>query len=400
MTEATENPKKRVAVIGAGPSGLCVLYTLREYHGNEVELVCFERHAGVGGLWYYTDETGTDKYGIPVHCSMYRNLWLNNPKEAFEWYHFQFPEDSPSFVHRDVMYNYIKGYAEKFELLKFVNFETYVEQVVYDEDNQKFNLTSKYLQNQEGKTEQFDYIVVCTGHLSTPNVPKFPGIESFTGQVLHSHDFRKPEEYAGKQVLCIGGSYSAEDVALQCFKYGAKHVTISYKTKPMNFKWPDNIEERPLLTNINGSKVEFSNGTSEDYDAIILCTGYLHSFPFMAENIRLIIGNRMAPPLYKQIVLPENPSVFYIGMQNQAYTLTMFHLQALFVRDVLLGKINLPDKNGMLKEIKEQQDTEATLGDIEAMVGFQSSYVDDLAAVTKSQCQCDKALARADPYKK
>ena len=51
-------------------------------------------------------------------------------------------------------------------------------------------------------------------------------MKSFPGRILHSHDFRDAEEFRGKNVIVLGSSYSAEDVALQCYKYGAKTVTI------------------------------------------------------------------------------------------------------------------------------------------------------------------------------
>ena len=381
MTEG----RKRIAVIGAGPSGLSSLYALREYHGKEMELVCFERHPEIGGLWYYTDETGIDKYGIPIHCSMYKDLWINQPKEFFEFPQYHYPENIPSFGHRDIVFDYPKSFAEKFDLNKFVRFETYVEKVAYNSDTEKFSLTSKHLPSQEGNIELFDNIIVCTGHFSTPNVPDFPGMKSFPGEVIHSHDFREATKYAGKQILIVGGGFSGEDIALQCFKYRAKHVTISYRTKATGLNWPESIEERPLLTSVRGRKLEFSDGSNDEYDAIILCTGYLHSFTFLEENLRLITTNRLVPPLFKQIVFPDNPKVFYIGMQNQAYTFPMFHLQALFSRDVLLGKIRLPDKSEMLKEIKELQQEESKVESLESFIRFQTNIVEDLAKITKSQ---------------
>ena len=66
--------------------------------------------------------------------------------------------------------------------------------------------------------ETFDYVVVANGHFSTPNIPEFPGIGGFPGRVMHSHDFRDAREFAGKKVLLIGSSYSAEDLAMQCIK--------------------------------------------------------------------------------------------------------------------------------------------------------------------------------------
>ena len=37
---------------------------------------------------------------------------------------------------------------------------------------------------------RFDYVVVASGHYSTPHVPTFPGVERFPGRVMHAHDFR------------------------------------------------------------------------------------------------------------------------------------------------------------------------------------------------------------------
>ena len=67
------------------------------------------------------------------------------------------------------------------------------------------------------------------GHYSVPNVPAFPGIEKFPGRVCHAHDFRDACEFSGKRLLLIGSSYSAEDIALQCLKYGAQSIVCSYR---------------------------------------------------------------------------------------------------------------------------------------------------------------------------
>ena len=64
---------KRIAIIGAGPSGLSQLLAFREAERDgRVELICFERQAQWGGLWQFTAETGIDSCGEPVHSSMYR----------------------------------------------------------------------------------------------------------------------------------------------------------------------------------------------------------------------------------------------------------------------------------------------------------------------------------------
>ncbi len=65
-------------------------------------------------------------------------------------------------------------------------------------------------------------------------------------------------------------------------------VTLSWRTKPMPpFNWPDNFSTVPLLTRVEGSKCFFKDGSSKKVDAIILCTGYKHHFPFMEERYTL-----------------------------------------------------------------------------------------------------------------
>ena len=63
--------------------------------------------------------------------------------------------------------------------------------------------------------EVFDYVVVCSGHFSTPNVPYWPGFDKFEGRILHAHDFRDALEFKDKDVLIVGTSYSAEDIGSQ-----------------------------------------------------------------------------------------------------------------------------------------------------------------------------------------
>ena len=79
--------------------------------------------------------------------------------------------------------------------------------------------------------EKNHYVVMAkiAGHYSVPNVPHFPGVEKFPGRVCHAHDFRDACEFTGKRLLLVGSSYSAEDIALQCLKYGAQSIVCTYR---------------------------------------------------------------------------------------------------------------------------------------------------------------------------
>lgn len=381
---------KRVAVIGAGPSGLAQLRAFQSAakKGEKIpEVVCFEKQDNWGGLWNYTWRTGLDEYGEPVHGSMYRYLWSNGPKEGLEFadYSFEkhFGKQIASYPPRAVLFDYIQGRVKKAGVRKWIRFRTPVRNVTWDKKTKKFLVTSHDLKKDEVKTEKFDNVIVCSGHFSTPNVPEFEGLDRFNGRVLHAHDFRDAVEFKDKDILIIGTSYSAEDIGSQCWKYGAKSITVSHRTAPMGFKWPSNWKEVPLLTKVDGNTAIFKDGSKKKVDAIIMCTGYLHHFPFMAEDLKLRTANRLASAnLYKGVAFVNNPDLFYIGMQDQWYTFNMFDAQAWWTRDVILGKIKTPSKKKMVADVEDRVKREDAGQDSYDAIRYQGDYVKELIAET------------------
>ena len=183
--------------------------------------------------------------------------------------------------------------------------------------------------------------------------------------------------------MVVGSSYSAEDIALQCHKYGANSVTITYRTAPMGFHWPEGMEELPLMTKLEGKTAHFKDGQTRDVDAIILCTGYQHCFPFMEDSLRLRTTNRLYPAnLYKGVVWENNPRLMYLGMQDQYYTFSMFDAQAFFARDVILGRYELPSKEEMKKDMDAWRSREEALEDPFQDIDFQTDYTKDLMDLT------------------
>ena len=380
---------KKVAVIGAGPSGLAQLRAFQsaKAEGADIpEITCFETQEDWGGLWRYTWRTGTDGNGDPVHCSMYRYLWSNGPKEGLEFADYTFAEhfgrNIASYPPRAVLWDYIKGRVEKAGVRDWIRFRNPVRRVE-QRDNGKFRVVAQDIAADRETEEDFDHVVVATGHFSTPNVPEFPGFDTFNGRILHAHDFRDAREFAGKDILIIGTSYSAEDIGSQCWKYGCKSVTVSHRTAPMGFDWPDNWKEVPLLERVGRRTAHFRDGTSVDVDAIILCTGYLHHFPFIEDSLRLRTANRLATAdLYKGVAWVNNPDLFYLGMQDQWYTFNMFDAQAWFVRDIILGRIGVPDRAAMAADVASREAAEDALEDDYACIKYQGDYVRELIAET------------------
>ncbi len=381
---------KRVAIVGAGPSGLAQLRAFQSaaQKGAEIpEIVCFETQDDWGGLWNYTWRTGLDEYGEPVHCSMYRYLWSNGPKEGLEFADYTFEEHFgkpiASYPPRSVLFDYIEGRVKKADVRKWIRFRTPVRRVSYDEGSGMFTVTVHDLVNDNEYSEDFDHVVVASGHFSTPNVPHFEGFSTFNGRVLHAHDFRDALEFKDKDILIIGTSYSAEDIGSQCWKYGCKSVTVSHRTAPMGYKWPDNWKEVPLLQKVERNTCTFKDGSTADVDAIILCTGYLHHFPFMQESLKLRTANRLATAdLYKGVVFVDNPKLFYLGMQDQWFTFNMFDAQAWYVRDIIMDKIAVPDRDARAADVVERVAAEDGLEDDYGCIRYQGDYVRELIADT------------------
>ena len=151
----------------------------------------------------------------------------------------------------------------------------------------------------------------------------------------------------------------------------------------MGYKWPDNWQEVPLLEKVEKNTATFKDGTTAEVDAIILCTGYLHHFPFMAENLKLKTNNRLYPVnLYNGVVWEYNPKLMYLGMQDQWYTFNMFDAQAWYARDVIMGRLDLPSQAEMHADIDKWREAEDNLPDDYACIEFQGKYAMDLMALT------------------
>ena len=381
----------RVAVIGAGPSGLAQLraFQTAAQNGADIpEIVCFEKQANWGGLWNYEWRTGLDANGEPCHASMYRYLWSNGPKEGLEFADYSFEEhfgkQIASYPPRAVLFDYIEGRVLKAKIRDWIRFDTAVRLVNYNPTTELFTVTVHDYANDTTYSEDFGHLVVASGHFSTPNVPYYEGFEAYNGRLLHAHDFRDACEFSGKDILILGTSYSAEDIGSQCWKYGCKSITVAHRTAPMGFDWPDNWAEVPALVKVEGKTAHFKDETSRDVDAIILCTGYKHHFPFLPDDLRLKTVNRLAASdLYKGVAFVHNPKVFYIGMQDQWFTFNMFDAQAWWARDVIMGKIEIPsDKSVLLADVQEREEREEVSDDGKYAIRYQGDYVEELISET------------------
>ncbi|XP_014676296.1 PREDICTED: flavin-containing monooxygenase FMO GS-OX4-like [Priapulus caudatus] len=200
----------RVAVIGAGPSGLIAARMLAS-RPQDFDFEVYERGHNIGGTWVYTERTGLTEDGFPVHSSIYKNLITNLPTDVMEFPDFPFPSDSKKFIHWKEVQDYIFAYADHFNLRKHVQLNTDVTSVkritpnpvssgdAHQSPNRpQWSVRTTALQGEGSEEKVFDAVLVCSGHFSVPQYPDIPGQESFSGVQLHSHDYRHPEPYASK----------------------------------------------------------------------------------------------------------------------------------------------------------------------------------------------------------
>ncbi|XP_026547449.1 dimethylaniline monooxygenase [N-oxide-forming] 5-like [Notechis scutatus] len=201
--------KKRVAIIGAGSSGLCNVKCCLE---EGLEPVCFESSDDIGGLWRFKDNPEEDR------ASIYKSVIINTSKEMMCFSDFPIPDDFPNYMHNSKIMDYFRMYAKHFDLLKYIHFKTKVCSVTKCSDfstSGQWDVTTE----SDGKQESsvFDAVLVCTGHHTSAYLPldSFPGITTFKGHYLHSRDYKSPNEFTGKRVIVIGIGNSGVDLAVE-----------------------------------------------------------------------------------------------------------------------------------------------------------------------------------------
>ncbi|XP_060586115.1 trimethylamine monooxygenase-like [Ruditapes philippinarum] len=384
------NTKKRICVIGAGPSGMSTLYHFANKmgSGSDIELVCYEKQNDWGGLWNYSWRTGTDEYGELCHNGMYTNLFTNGAKEFHEYpdYTFEdhFKKAIPSFPPRTVIRDYFEGrwtQKGKANLKKYIKFNNVVRHVCFDDVKSQFTVEAYDLVDNKTTTEAFSHVLVAIGIFNCPKVPSIDGIESFKGRVMHSHDFRNASDFRDQRVLVIGSSYSAEDISIQCLKFGAKSIICTWKNKAMGFKWPKGIEERPLVQKFVGNCATFKDGSRAEFDTVIFCTGYHYAFPFMEDKLRLTSDVSFYPDnLYKGVLWVNggDNKLFYVGVQNQYFSFTMFDVQAVWVFMYINGKIKKKSRGEMQKDIQKWVQRLPKLDTCDKAIDFQTEYMAEL----------------------
>ena len=245
-----------------------------------------------------------------------------------------------------------------------------VNRVDYIKDTDDFKVRVKHLPTDAESVERFTHVIVATGSFQYANTPDCPGLEQFKGPVLHSKDVKHMEDFKGKRILMIGARWSAEDLALQAHKFGAKSIVISWRTMPHGqgwFEFPKTITQHPQIEKVVNNTVYFKDGHHADFDMVIFCTGYRAHYPFMADDLRLkeqFIG--ASKDFYKATLWLKggNTKLLYLGAPYTIYAFPLFEVQAIWALKYIMGIITVPSKMEMVADseriLKKVSDVDPT----------------------------------------
>lgn len=399
---------KRIAVIGAGLSGIAAIKQLSD-EGHDI--TCYEKMDGLGGVF------GVNEIYEDLH------LTISN-------YFMAYSDDVPTkerlkFWSKAEYRRYLMNYVDKFGIEKCISFKTQVKSVRSLPDD-KWEVT--VVKEGVEQTRTFDVVAVCSGLFQEPKIPQFPGLDRFQGEVIHSKYYRDKSYFEGKRVLCVGMGESSADITSEISSVAERCVLslrryhavapryMSFQEDPyftIDTSWltsrivnrlphrfhagitkgifhryvhsrnPDlrirgewlmkagpsfnqavtknerlfkPIADGKVIPNIGGIKafdetgVTLMDGTREEVDAVVCCTGYKLSFPFLNVNI-----DNMRD-LFKQMFLPDiGPSLAFIGFARpqQGGVPAIAEMQSRYLAQLCSGKRELPSLHEQKRIVKE-----------------------------------------------
>ena len=202
-----------VAVIGLGAFGLVTLKNLLE---EGYDAVGFDSNAYIGGIWHFTTQRST---------SALESTIVNISRQRCCFTDFPFKDGTSSYPTAAEVDLYLNDYADHFKLRDRLKLGTSVLSV--DRTDEKWLVKTRTTNGMI--TEQlFDKVVCANGPDTVPIMPKLQNSSVFTGRILHSIDYKRPQDFRDQSVLVVGMGNSAADTATTLVGIAAK-VSLSHR---------------------------------------------------------------------------------------------------------------------------------------------------------------------------
>ncbi|MDG2026464.1 MAG: NAD(P)/FAD-dependent oxidoreductase [Acidimicrobiales bacterium] len=186
-----DRPPTRVAVIGAGMSGILAAYRLLQ---AGCHVIVFEKNSGLGGTWFENVYPGC-RVDVPNHVYSYSCA----QKADWPFHH------SP----RPVLHEYFQDCAEQWGVGPHIRFGVEVMDATWDDTTDEWRVGT--IGEQDGE-HRFDVVVSAVGQLNRPVLPEIEGRDGFEGEAFHTARWRDDVDLSGKRVAVIGTGASAMQV--------------------------------------------------------------------------------------------------------------------------------------------------------------------------------------------
>lgn len=201
-------------------------------------------------------------------------------------------------------------------------------------ENNEWLVTVKDVRKRQEFQQIFDIILICTGRYSVPQWPKYDTIKNFKGKMLHSHDYRQPEDYIGERIAVIGGGLSGVDISQECSRKCKEVIFVNNgqmrfqnmypNVQQVDVKVEEFTENSMLARDKDGNLIEYH------VDTIIMATGYVYNLKFVDPSV----GIKMNPDgtidgLYRHLINIENPSMALFAVSIRVLPLPLYHQQVM-----------------------------------------------------------------------
>lgn len=202
--EATPTVEVHVVIIGAGPAGLATSACLNYAH---VPNIVLEKENVCAPLW---------------KRRAYDRLKLHLAKEFCSLPHMSLPRKLPQFVPRADFIDYLDNYAMNFHVEPYYNWT--VTSASYNQAAKRWRIEVRNTKSggEEYETYHTKFLVVATGENGEAVIPNVPGLDSFSGEWMHSSAYNNGQRFTGKDVLVVGCGNSGMEISYDLSNYRAK----------------------------------------------------------------------------------------------------------------------------------------------------------------------------------